>query len=199
MKTKTKYSYYRHAANYCFGNPGGPPFLIRRDNKTGEFETVHYNIKRIDGIWQKADIRGQKIFEHDIIRREILVLELPPIPEGFRPVTKEDINNKTKGEFKLLLFGENPRWERIESDGANNIDIGEYICIIKPKQKGFTIKDVAPGMPFYLGNIPYEVSHFEVNGCIALRDFGGITIEILNKHFSYSDFGKIIPCSEYQG
>lgn len=46
-KPKTKYSYFRHAANFCFGNPGGPTFLVRRDNKTGEFETVHYNIKRI--------------------------------------------------------------------------------------------------------------------------------------------------------
>lgn len=54
MKTKTKYSYFRHAATYCFGNFGGPPFLVRRDNKTGEFEEVNYNIKRIQSAGDKG-------------------------------------------------------------------------------------------------------------------------------------------------
>ena len=59
MKPKTKYSYFRHAANYCFGNLGGPAFLIRRDNKTGEFEVIYYNVKRVrEALYNKEDCVG---------------------------------------------------------------------------------------------------------------------------------------------
>ena len=50
-KPKTKYSYFKHSAAYCFGNPGGPTFLIRRENKTNDFCEIYYNEKRITKLF----------------------------------------------------------------------------------------------------------------------------------------------------
>ena len=132
--------------------------------------------------------------------RETLVLELPPIPEGFRLMTEEDKKENLKGEIKFLFFGSEPCWSTSKESRAGFYELDEYLFIIKPKQKGFTIKDIAPGMTFYLDNTAYEVTvSNSING-ISLRGFGVTNVAVINKHFScLNSDGVITPCSEYQG
>lgn len=131
--------------------------------------------------------------------RETLVLELPPIPEGFRLVTKEDKKNKLKGKLKFLSIEDNSTvsWEHAAIYCAS--DARSFFYIIKPKQKGFTIQDVKPGMTFILANTPYNVKSVCLDNFIDLEGFGQVKVEILNKHFHYLSGGKVGLCSEYEG
>lgn len=141
---------------------------------------------------------GKVNSSHPPICRETLVLELPPIPEGFRLLTKEDKTNKLKGEFKHLNFSDFS-WANSNATNASYYEDNICLCIIKPKQKGFTIKDVAPGMTFILDHTSYNVKTVCLDNFIGLERFGQIPIEILNKHFScLNSDGVITPCSEYQ-
>lgn len=92
--------------------------------------------------------------ESNPIRRDTYVIELPEIPEGFRPVTKEDIENKAKGEF--MFFSAEEGWIMSGALQANHLNEC-FVHIIKTKvrEKGFTIQDVKPGMTFILTNAPY--------------------------------------------
>lgn len=107
----------------------------------------------INSRWKKTNSVGGTILPLEVLvypfRRKVIVTELPPIPAGFRPVTREDVEKKRKGEIKRTSFSSGGEYTKIV---VNNVcpyhfNNSSYHYIINEKRK-FKAEDIKKGMKF---------------------------------------------------
>lgn len=139
---------------------------------------------------------------HSPVRREINVIEIPAIPDGFRELTQEDIDNHARGElmYSKRLKDKTIVWDKLAAKAYHLSLECMTVIIIKPASKGIDKNNYKPGMKFRKKFMTLTSSDADTFGLVLSSKREEISFDTLNRDYQVFDErkGSWIFCSEYK-